>query len=114
MNLLIELYTYMSTPYRSIFTFDGSKVSQASLMSHVKGKSGCNPAIVILHTRYLSMECTLGIYVVNGCWSTLTFANSYFYQLAPNNLVFYFSLVNSYFMPLLNSYFVIGQLVLFD
>ena len=36
------------------------------MMSHVKGKLGCNTAIVILHTRYLSMECTLGIYVVNN------------------------------------------------
>ena len=49
-----------------------------------------------------------------GCWSTSTFTNSYFDQLVPNKLVLYFSLVNSYFMPLVNSYFLIGQLVLFD
>ena len=36
------------------------------MMSHVEVKSGCDTAIVILHTRYLSMECTLGIYVVNN------------------------------------------------
>ena len=50
----------------------------------------------------------------DGCWSTHTFTNSYFGQLVPNKLVLYFSLVNSYFMPLVNSYFLIGQLVLFD
>ena len=65
MNLLIELYTYMSTRYRSILTLDGSK-SGESLMLHVKGKLGCNTSIVILHTRYLSMQCTLGIDVVNN------------------------------------------------
>ena len=51
---------------------------------------------------------------VDGCWSTRTFTNSYFGQLGPNKLVLYFSLVNSYFMPLVNSYFIIGQLVQFD
>ena len=50
--------------------------------------------------------------LVFGCWSTRTFTNSYFGQLVPNKLVLYFSLVNSYFMPLVNSYFLIGQLVL--
>ena len=48
----------------------------------------------------------------SGCWSTRTFTNSLFGQLVPNKLVLYFSLVNSYFMPLVNSYFFIGQLVL--
>ena len=47
--------------------------------------------------------------VLNGCSSTRTFTNSCF-----GKLVLYFSLVNSYFMPLVNSYFLIGQLVLFD
>ena len=42
------------------------KKSAESMMSHVKVKSECNTAIVILHTRYLSIECTLGIYVVNN------------------------------------------------
>ena len=47
--------------------------SQASMMSHVKGKSECNTVIIILHTRYLWMECTLGIYVVITDRSWFTF-----------------------------------------
>ena len=47
-----------------------------------------------------------------GYWSTRTFANSYFYQIVPNFLILYFSLVISYFMPLVNSYVLIGQLLL--